>query len=43
MLNVNRTFTPSEAAVASGVPLKTVHREIDQGPLTRISIFQVYY
>ena len=30
MLNVNRTFTPSEAAVASGVPLKTVHREIDQ-------------
>jgi uncharacterized protein (DUF433 family) len=32
-LNVNRTFTPSEAAVASGVPLKTVHREIDQGPL----------
>jgi len=33
MLNVKRTFTPSEAAVASGVPLKTVHREIDQGPL----------
>lgn len=32
-MDVNRTFTPSEAAVASGVPLKTVHREIDQGPL----------
>ena len=28
-----RTFTPSEAAVASGVSLKTVHREIDEGPL----------
>ena len=27
------SFTPSEAAVASGVLLKTVHREIDQGPL----------
>jgi len=33
MLNVDKTFTPSEAAVASGVPLKIVHREIDQGPL----------
>ena len=28
-----RMFTPSEAAVASGVPVKTVHREIDEGPL----------
>ncbi len=28
-----RLFTPSEAAVASGVPVKTVHREIDEGPL----------
>ena len=25
MLDVNRTFTPSEAAVASGVPLKTAY------------------
>jgi len=33
MLDVNRTFTPSEAAVASGVPLKIVNQEIDQGPL----------
>ena len=28
MLNQERTFTPSEAAVVSGVPVKTVHREI---------------
>lgn len=28
-----RTFTPSEAAVVSGVAVKTVHREIDEGPL----------
>jgi DNA-binding transcriptional MerR regulator len=33
MLNQERTTTPSEAAVVSGVPVKTVHREIDQGPL----------
>jgi len=33
MLNEQRTFTPSEAAVVSGVPVKTVHREIDEGPL----------
>ncbi len=33
MLNQERTFTPSEAAVVSGVPVKTVHREIDEGPL----------
>src|SRR5438132_14001478 len=33
MLNQERTFTPSEAAVVSGVPVKTVHREIDKGPL----------
>src|SRR5260370_20892987 len=35
MLNQERTFTPSEAAVVSGVPVKTVHREIDEGPLKR--------
>lgn len=33
MLNQERRFTPSEAAVVSGVPVKTVHREIDEGPL----------
>ena len=33
MLNQERTFTVSEAAVVSGVPVKTVHREIDEGPL----------
>ena len=33
MNNEERTFTPSEAAVASGVSLRTVHREIDEGPL----------
>jgi len=33
MLNEERIFTPSEAAVVSGVPVKTVHREIDEGPL----------
>jgi uncharacterized protein (DUF433 family) len=33
MLNQERTFTPNEAAVVSGVPVKTVHREIDEGPL----------
>ena len=33
MLNHERTFTPSEAAVVSGVPVRTVHREIDEGPL----------
>jgi uncharacterized protein (DUF433 family) len=33
MLHHERTFTPSEAAVVSGVPVKTVHREIDEGPL----------
>lgn len=33
MLGSGRTFTPSEAAVASGVTVKTVHREIDEGPL----------
>jgi uncharacterized protein (DUF433 family) len=27
------TFTPSEAALVSGVALRTVHREIDEGPL----------
>jgi uncharacterized protein (DUF433 family) len=33
MLSEERSFTPSEAAVISGVPVKTVHREIDEGPL----------
>jgi uncharacterized protein (DUF433 family) len=33
MLDRERIFTASEAAVAAGVPLKIVHREIDQGPL----------
>jgi len=33
MLNEERIFTPGEAAVVSGVPVKTVHREIDEGPL----------
>jgi uncharacterized protein (DUF433 family) len=33
MLSDERTFTPSEAAVVSGVAVKTVHREIDEGPL----------
>jgi uncharacterized protein (DUF433 family) len=28
-----RTFTPSEAAVVSGVPLATIHKAIDDGPL----------
>jgi len=36
MLSEERTFTPSEAAVVSGVGLKTVHREIDEGPLKRM-------
>lgn len=33
MLIEEREFTPNEAAVISGAPLKTVHREIDEGPL----------
>jgi uncharacterized protein (DUF433 family) len=33
MLSEERAFTPGEAAVVSGVPVKTVHREIDEGPL----------
>jgi len=33
MLDSERTFTPTEAAVASGVPVKAIHREIDEGPL----------
>lgn len=33
MPSKRKAFTPSEAAVVSGVPLKTVHREIDEGPL----------
>jgi uncharacterized protein (DUF433 family) len=33
MPSEERIFTPSEAAVVSGVPLRTVHREIDDGPL----------
>src|SRR5437660_3396654 len=33
MLVADKTYTPAEAAVASGVGLKTVHREIDEGPL----------
>lgn len=36
MLNADgeeRTFTPNEAAVVSGVAVKAVHREIDEGPL----------
>jgi uncharacterized protein (DUF433 family) len=28
-----RTFTPSEAAVVSGVSLSTIHKAIDEGPL----------
>lgn len=30
-----RTFTPSEAAVVSGVALQAVHKAIDEGPLER--------
>jgi len=33
MPDEEKIFTPSEAAVVSGVPVKTVHREIDEGPL----------
>jgi uncharacterized protein (DUF433 family) len=33
MIDGERTYTPGEAAVAAGVPVKIVHREIDQGPL----------
>jgi uncharacterized protein (DUF433 family) len=33
MIDGDRTFAPSEAAMAAGVPVKMVHREIDQGPL----------
>ena len=33
MLREERICAPSEAAVVSGVPLKTVHREIDEGLL----------
>ncbi len=33
MPDKEKIFTPSEAAVVSGVPVKTVHREIDEGPL----------
>jgi uncharacterized protein (DUF433 family) len=33
MLDAERIFTPAEAAVASGVPVRTIHREIDEGPL----------
>lgn len=33
MLDSEMKFTPTEAAVASGVTVKTVHREIDEGPL----------
>ena len=33
MQTEERTFTPSEAAVVSGVAVKAVHREIDEGPL----------
>jgi uncharacterized protein (DUF433 family) len=28
-----RTFTPSEAAVVSGLPLRAIHKAIDDGPL----------
>lgn len=30
---VERTFTPSEAAVVSDVPLSAIHKAIDEGPL----------
>ncbi len=33
MSNEERMFTASEAAVVLGVPVKTIHREIDEGPL----------
>jgi uncharacterized protein (DUF433 family) len=33
MLNEQKTFTPTEAAVVLGFSVKTVHREIDEGPL----------
>jgi hypothetical protein len=33
MPSAERTFSPTEAAVVSGVAVKTVHREIDEGPL----------
>ena len=33
MPDEEKIFTPSEAAAVSGVPVKTVHREIDEGPL----------
>ena len=33
MLSEGKAFTPNEAAVVSGVPVKTVNREIDEGPL----------
>lgn len=35
MPDKEKKFTPSEAAVVSGVPVKTVHRGIDEGPLKR--------
>jgi uncharacterized protein (DUF433 family) len=33
-MTAERTFTPHEAAVVSGVPLQAVHNAIDKGPLT---------
>ena len=32
-MSAERTFTPSEAAVITGVPLSAVHKAIDAGPL----------
>jgi uncharacterized protein (DUF433 family) len=32
-MSAARTFTPSEAAVVTGVPLSVVHKAIDAGPL----------
>ena len=34
-MSEERTFTPSEAAVVSGVPLSAIHKAIDEGPLTQ--------
>jgi uncharacterized protein (DUF433 family) len=33
MMTPETTFTPSEAALVSGVPIQAVHKAIDEGPL----------
>jgi uncharacterized protein (DUF433 family) len=35
MTSEQHTFTPSEAAVVSGLPVRTVQKAIDEGPLAR--------